>query len=520
MDNKEENKNPNTGEEQNPEQTDQGNKDPLSSPFSGGDERYRSRGFESKSPLGSEQETSQGIDQQNVPSDSHKINESNEKTDLQEQDNDPFIKGYNPNGYGKGSQPDYQNYQGNRDNALNRERQAGNSFLNRMSNIKSVANRARQFRDNPQEAAKDVAKDTALKGAKAISKAIPLPVKIGIICIVGGFLFMIMLVATLGDEEENTSVSNETTYTVGNDKFWWPVAGSGNVTMDTSDPTDVVVCPNCHFMHRWGREHTGLDLHGGSNIIAAMDGVVVEANDGCEVGNKYCGREWGNFVQIKHNNGTYTGYAHMVKGSIKVKTGDEVKQGQVLGKMGNTGYSKGVHLHFEIRVGKNKRTSAVDPLTYIDPKNPRPITQKATIPSDATNIQKVCLVLKSNGYPDEAVAGIIGNMQRESGVKIDPAIVNHIKCVGIVQWCATRKTALQSTFGSSWSNIDNQIDYVIKELNSMPSLKKYLMEKHTPGEHADKFCNVYEIPGVTECAKSYRRDYANGVYSFVQNGCK
>ena len=113
--------------------------------------------------------------------------------------------------------------------------------------------------------------------------------------------------------------------------------------------------------------------------------------------------------------------------------------------------------------------------------------------------------MKSNGYPDEAVAGIIGNMQRESGVKIDPAIVNHIKCVGIVQWCATRKTALQSTFGSSWSNIDNQIDYVIKELNSMPSLKKYLMEKHTPGEHADKFCNVYEIPGVTECAKSFER---------------
>ena len=44
MDNKEENKNPNTGEEQNPEQTDQVNKDPLSSPFSGGEERYRSRG--------------------------------------------------------------------------------------------------------------------------------------------------------------------------------------------------------------------------------------------------------------------------------------------------------------------------------------------------------------------------------------------------------------------------------------------------------------------------------------------
>ena len=41
MDNKEENKNPNTGEEQNPEQTDQTNQDPLATPFSGGDERSR-----------------------------------------------------------------------------------------------------------------------------------------------------------------------------------------------------------------------------------------------------------------------------------------------------------------------------------------------------------------------------------------------------------------------------------------------------------------------------------------------
>ncbi len=520
MDNKEENKNPNTGEEQNPEQTDQTNQDPLATPFSGGDERYRSRGLESKTPLGSKQEISQGIDRQDEPSDSHTINESDENADLQEQDNDPFVKGYNPNGYGKNSQLDYQNHQGNRDNTLNRERQAGNSFLNRMSNIKSVANRAKQFREDPKEATKDATKDAALEGAKLVSKAIPLPVKIGIICVVGGFLFMIMLVASLGDEEEETTTNSDVTYTVGNDKFWWPVAGSADVTMDTSDPTDVVVCPNCHFMYRWGREHTGLDLHGGSNVIAAMDGVVVEANDGCEVGNKSCGREWGNFVQIKHNNGTYTGYAHMVKGSIKVKTGDEVKQGQVLGKMGNTGNSQGVHLHFEIRVGKNKRTSAVDPLTYIDPNNPRPISQKVTIPDDATNIQRVCLVLKSNGYPDDAIAGIIGNMQRESGMTVNPAIVNYIKCVGIVQWCYTRKTAIQNTYGSAWSNLDNQIEYMLMELNGMPATKKYMMQSHTPAEQADRFCYDFERPEKGECAKSYRRDYANGVYSFVQNGCK
>ncbi len=54
----------------------------------------------------------------------------------------------------------------------------------------------------------------------------------------------------------------------------------------------------------------------------------------------------------------------------------------------------------------------------------------------------------------------------------------------------------------------------------MPNMKKYMMGNHTPGEQADKFCYDFERPEAGECAMSHRRDYANGVYDYVKNGCK
>ena len=50
----------------------------------------------------------------------------------------------------------------------------------------------------------------------------------------------------------------------------------------------------------------------------------------------------------------YTLYAHMKYGSVTVKVGDRVSRGQVIGYMGNTGYSFGAHLHFEVRNENDK----------------------------------------------------------------------------------------------------------------------------------------------------------------------
>ena len=88
------------------------------------------------------------------------------------------------------------------------------------------------------------------------------------------------------------------------------------------------------------RPHNGLDLVGGSEIVAMSKGTVTVAEDG------YGG--YGTTVKIDHGDGTQSLYAHMVKGSLKVAFGDTVSAGQPLGTMGETGDSDGVHLHFEV----------------------------------------------------------------------------------------------------------------------------------------------------------------------------
>ena len=98
--------------------------------------------------------------------------------------------------------------------------------------------------------------------------------------------------------------------------------------------------------------HEGLDIAGrsGQSLIAADGGEVI-----------YSGwkKAYGYMVQILHDNGEETVYGHC--SSLLVKVGERVCRGQEIAKMGNTGLSGGVHLHFEVRVdGK-----AVDPVKYL-----------------------------------------------------------------------------------------------------------------------------------------------------------
>ncbi|NHJ40328.1 MAG: M23 family metallopeptidase [Asgard group archaeon] len=59
----------------------------------------------------------------------------------------------------------------------------------------------------------------------------------------------------------------------------------------------------------------------------------------------------GNYVIIQHPNNEYSFYAHLATDSITVKKGQKVKQGQVIGKLGNSGNSTGPHLHFQLMDG-------------------------------------------------------------------------------------------------------------------------------------------------------------------------
>lgn len=98
-------------------------------------------------------------------------------------------------------------------------------------------------------------------------------------------------------------------------------------------------------------------------IVAIEDGTVVGCADG--YGNTYPSqRIYGNYVNISHGGGWYSMYGHLLKG-ITVKNGDKVTKGQVIGFMGNTGFSNGQHLHFELRKGANAKGNSIDPIPYL-----------------------------------------------------------------------------------------------------------------------------------------------------------
>ncbi|RJG21321.1 M23 family metallopeptidase [Paenibacillus thiaminolyticus] len=93
--------------------------------------------------------------------------------------------------------------------------------------------------------------------------------------------------------------------------------------------------------------HKGIDIADGKckkqdcPNYAAAEGKVIAAGDAND------GYGWK--VKIEHPNGLVTLYGHMKAKSLKVKKGDQVEQGEVIGIMGTTGNSTGVHLHFEVR---------------------------------------------------------------------------------------------------------------------------------------------------------------------------
>jgi murein DD-endopeptidase MepM/ murein hydrolase activator NlpD len=91
-----------------------------------------------------------------------------------------------------------------------------------------------------------------------------------------------------------------------------------------------------------GGYHMGLDIGApeGAPILAAAAGVVEVASMDTQHG-------YGNFVLIRHSPHYETAYAHMLY--IQAKVGETVKQGQVIGYVGATGFVTGPHLHFEVR---------------------------------------------------------------------------------------------------------------------------------------------------------------------------
>lgn len=118
--------------------------------------------------------------------------------------------------------------------------------------------------------------------------------------------------------------------------------------------------------------HSGVEFQhkAGTPVLAAADGKVVFAsNDKDKKLGLYNGF-YGNVVIIEHRlNGAgpmyYSLYGHLL--SIKTYTGKQVKAGEKIGEVGQSGAATGSHLHFEVRRGENIYLNAVNPVLFLQP---------------------------------------------------------------------------------------------------------------------------------------------------------
>ena len=122
--------------------------------------------------------------------------------------------------------------------------------------------------------------------------------------------------------------------------------------ISVSRPTDGILTSG--YGMRWGSLHAGVDLANaiGTPILAVMDGTVIDSGPASG---------YGNWIRIKHDDGSMSVYGHME--TLDVKVGERVKAGQKIAGMGNRGFSTGPHLHFEIHPDGN---AAVDPVPWFN----------------------------------------------------------------------------------------------------------------------------------------------------------
>jgi murein DD-endopeptidase MepM/ murein hydrolase activator NlpD len=129
----------------------------------------------------------------------------------------------------------------------------------------------------------------------------------------------------------------------------WPIKGGiGHISQLFGENPNPFTGEN--YVHR------GIDLstyRQGDPVVATADGQVVSAN--------YDANGFGNFVVIRHKHGFYTRYGHLLT-LARVKTGQRVEQGDVIGYIGNTGRSTGPHLHYEVHIGSD----IVDPYKFLN----------------------------------------------------------------------------------------------------------------------------------------------------------
>ncbi|WP_261129183.1 peptidoglycan DD-metalloendopeptidase family protein [Bacillus sp. Marseille-Q3570] len=151
---------------------------------------------------------------------------------------------------------------------------------------------------------------------------------------------------------------------------WFLMPNSDNVSAKSSTievkideiwdwPVDGVLTD--HYGSRQGT-HFGID-------IAADEGTDIRVVEDGTIAKSYYSDSYGNVIFVKHSNGMETVYAHMSERFVE--DDEKVKKGTVIGLIGNTGKSRGDHLHFEVHKDEWNvhKSNAVDPLAFLDDRH-------------------------------------------------------------------------------------------------------------------------------------------------------
>jgi murein DD-endopeptidase MepM/ murein hydrolase activator NlpD len=145
--------------------------------------------------------------------------------------------------------------------------------------------------------------------------------------------------------------------------------GDGITTGDFVRPTKgPITSPygyRTHPLYGTRKFHKGVDIAPpqGTSVVSVDGGEVIKVVSGCSDGTGLnpCGGGWGNQVWVRHENGLVSQYNHLEAGSIQVRKGMQVSQGQQIAGVGSSGYSTGPHLDFMVR----KNGKHTNPTPYL-----------------------------------------------------------------------------------------------------------------------------------------------------------
>ncbi len=164
-------------------------------------------------------------------------------------------------------------------------------------------------------------------------------------------------------QQPSLSVNTYTVQTTNSSSNNW-ILPVDNISMADCSTGNI----NVHFEKNGNNYvHRGIDIASGGNVSPIEGKEIRAVADGTVVKAEYHNHQysWGYYVKINHEENSdgknvSTLYAHM-QSSPSVSVGTTVKQGDVIGYVGNTGYSSGAHLHFEVQLNNEP----VDPIGYL-----------------------------------------------------------------------------------------------------------------------------------------------------------